>query len=218
VTWFNYAHGLSTAKCPFGGEPVPILPLVYRRVAIWGSSGGPSTYPDVVLDSLFWNVAGRILITRESDLADVTDLFYLLMVPWFKIQSLDIDSFHRDGDDVSILLSENSTLLLNKMKKTYSVNYRGIDIARNGTTFCPLDDERLALYALVSGVVTAPLPTGWDPTKLVAVALDTERHWEIPIESENGSVKVSIPARRPVIVYRHGDKGPKKLLYDKGRL
>jgi hypothetical protein len=203
VTWFNYADGLSTAKDPFGGEAVPILPLVYRRVAIWGSNSAPS-YPDRILDSLFWNIAGRIWLTNNTNLLEVTDLFYLIMVPWFKIQKLDIESYHHVGDNITIQLSNNSSILLNRPAKTYSVYFQGTEIARNESTFCQLDNARLALYALKAGQISATLPTGWDSTKLVAVALDVDKPFILPVESKNGTVTVSVPARRPVIVYRNG--------------
>lgn len=202
VTWFNYADGLARARCPFGGTPVPLLPLVYRKAAIWGANGRARPFPERVADALFWNTAGRIWLTDASPLEDVTDLFYLQMVPWFKIQSLDIESFERAGDRVTIGLEGEVKLDLNPIEGKYSVRLAGVEVARDGSTFCPLDGDRIAFYSLLPADLAAPLPADWKASEIEALALGVEKPEEIPCEPRGGSVRVSAPARRPVIVYR----------------
>jgi hypothetical protein len=206
------ADGLSRAKCPFGGMPVPILPLVYRKVALWGSGGRAKPYPERVLDSLFWNTAGRIWLTKKSDPQDVTDLFHLVTVPWFKTQSLGIEWFERNGDDVTIGLEKNCTIHLNPEKETYSVHLNGYEAARNGSTFCPLDEGRIAFYSLNPLELSADLPDSWEAANLAAIILDAEKPQECGARVEEDRIIVSVPARRPVIVYRDGASAKKRLL------
>ncbi len=214
VTWFNYADGLARSHCPFGGAPVPILPLVYRKVAVWGANGRMKPFPGRMVDALFWNTAGRIWLTQASPLEEVTDLFYLLMVPWFKIQSLDIETFERSGDRVRIGLEGKTRLDLNPTEGSYSVKLGGVEVARDGSTFCPLDGDRIAFYSLLPAELAAPLPGDWKASEIKAVALGVEKREEIPCNARGGSVRVSTPARRPVIVYRDAetaDRAPHRI-------
>lgn len=211
VTWFNYADGLARGHRPFGGEFVPMLPLVYRKTAIWGAGGHANPFPQQMLDALFWNTAGRIWITRKSPLEDVTDIFYLLMVPWFKIHALDIDSFARDGDRVTIGLENNATIELNESSQTYSVKLAGLEVARNGTTFCPLDEHRIAFYSLQPAELAAALPADWDPAEIVAVALDAEKRARTAVSVQDGEIRTTVAAHRPVIVYRDESRAEDKV-------
>jgi hypothetical protein len=212
VTWFNYADGLSRAKCPFGGKPVPILPLVYRKCAIWGGGGRPLGYPDRIIESLFWNTASRIWLTNKSDLRDVTDIFYLLMLPWLKTQSLAIEWFERQGDEVTIGLEGNCVIHVNSVAKTYSVQIDGFEVARDGSTFCPMDDGRVAFYSLSARQLSASLPEGWDPAKIAAIAMDAKKPELVPVTVEETRIKVPVPERRPLIVFRDGDAAKKRIL------
>ena len=211
VTWFNYADGLARAQCPFGGTPVPMLPLVYRKAAIWGAGGRAKPFPGRMVDDLFWNTGGRIWLTKDSPLEEVTDLFYLLMVPWFKIQHLDIESFERAGDDVTISLERNATLQLNTSRQTYSVKLSGFEVARDGSTFCPLDESRIAFYSLGAQELAVALPEEWDGTKIAAVALDVEKPEKVGVTVKAGKMRVPVPERRPVIVYRDPAEAEKRL-------
>jgi len=202
VTWFNYADGLARGRCPFGGKLVPILPLVYRKAAIWGAGGHAKPFPEQMIDALFWNTGGRIWITRKSPLEEVTDIFYLLMVPWFRLHSLNIESFDRDGDRVTIGLENNATIELNDSQQTYSVKLDSLEVAREGSTFCPLDQDRIAFYCFNAAELAAALPAGWDRTKIAAVALDAEKPERTTVVVRDGKIRVKVAARRPVIVYR----------------
>lgn len=211
VTWFNYADGLARARCPFGGTPVPMLPLVYRKAAMWGADGHAKPFPERMIDALFWNTGGRTWLTKDSPLEDVTDLFYLLMVPWFKIHHLDIESFERAGEDVTIGLERNTTLHLNMSRQTYSVRLGGFEVARDGSTFCPLDDRRIAFYSLKAQELSIALPERWDGTTIAAVALDVEKPEKVGVTVKDSKVRVPVPQRRPVIVYRDTAEAQKRL-------
>jgi hypothetical protein len=36
----NFWYGQFSNACPFGGSIIPLLPLIYRKSAVWGYSGG----------------------------------------------------------------------------------------------------------------------------------------------------------------------------------
>ncbi len=87
----------------------------------------------------------------------------------------------------------------------------GLEIARDGSTFCQLDEGRIAIYSLEAKNLSALLPQGWDAAKIAAVALSVDKAEEFHATVEGGKVKLSIPARRPVMVYRGGEGARKGL-------
>ena len=73
--------GVAGGECRFGGQPIPLLPLVYRHSVIYGGSGGGVEEPQ---NRLFYNSRPGRWYYASSDRADITDYFYLGVVPWFK--------------------------------------------------------------------------------------------------------------------------------------
>jgi len=201
-----YWHMPTPSPCPFGGKPVPLLPMIYRQSAIWGDWGRNREYPERLLNMLFYNACPHLSITTSSAPAEVTDLFYLMMVPWFKLQFRNIESFRREGERTSIGLEGNSEIDLGWQNKTYKVTIDGTEVARDGSTFCPLDDHRIAFYSLVAKELSAPLPKGWNPASITGRALTTGSSHDVPVAVEGGRVHVAVSAQQPVIV-DHDRKG-----------
>lgn len=200
VSYYWYAQGPS--PCPFGGQPIPLLPMIYRHSAAWGQSGQTPTFEDKMLKMLFYNGCPRGWLTSDADRKDITDWAYLMMIPWFKVHRRAIESFRRDGERTVIGLEGNSLIDLDWGKKSYSVTVEGCEIARDGNTSCPIDESRIAFYSLAGKDLSVPLPSGWDAKLVTAFALDVNKPTDIGVTVKNGDVSVSVPARRPVIVFR----------------
>ena len=58
---------------------------------------------------------------------------------------------------------------------------------------------------------TPHVPHGWDAGKVAAIVLSSEKAEPFEIKVENGKVQVSVPAQKPVIVYRDGERAKKRL-------
>jgi hypothetical protein len=204
-----YWHMPTPSPCPFGGKPIPLLPMIYRQSAIWGDWGRNREYPAHLLNMLFYNACPHLSITTSSSPAEITDLFYLMMVPWFKLQSRNIESFLRQDERTLIGLQGNSEIDLDWQNKTYKVTIDGVEVARDGSTFCPLDDHRLSFYSLAAKDLTALLPKGWNPASITARVLTKGGSQDVPMAVEGGRVRVTVPAQQPVIVYRdHKEQTP----------
>src|SRR5437667_9774306 len=111
ITFFCYPP--SPAPCPFGGKAIPMLATIYRQSAVWGFNIGrraAATAAERALNFLFYNAAPHTSITMETDLQNFTEAYYLTWVPWFKLQSRNIDSFHRDGERTESGMERNSHL------------------------------------------------------------------------------------------------------------
>lgn len=207
MTSYGYMQGGLGEKPPFGGEQVPLLPTIYRKTAVWGASGGRGQeLIDRLLNMLFFNtVGGAGFRPGGGDLMDISDAYYLHMVPWFKLHDRNIESYNRTGSEVVIGLEGNSRIWMDLAAKTYSVTFGGVEIARNQSTFCQLDNDRLAFYSIDAGNLSAPLPEGWNPAQIGALALSTDSAEEVEPEVVEGRINVFVPGRRPVIVYRDGE-------------
>jgi hypothetical protein len=87
------------------------------------------------------------------------------------LHTLNIESFDRDGDRVTIGLEGNSLIVLDWATKKYGIVLDGVEVARDDSTFCPVDNDKIAFYALAPQTLTATLPMGWKAEEMVAVAL-----------------------------------------------
>jgi hypothetical protein len=52
----------------------------------------------------------------------------------------------------------NSQIVLDWAKKSYSVVLDGVEVARDDSTFCPVEKDKIAFYALTPQTLTATLP------------------------------------------------------------
>jgi len=205
----NYWHMPRPRPCPFGGQPIPLLPMVYRKSAVWGLSGRASDYPGAMLDMLFYNACGHIYIKADPDPAEITDYFYLMVLPWIKLHARNIEWFRREGERTLIGLEGDCSVDLDWKNKTYSARIAGTDLTRDGSTVCELDAGRIAFYSLD---FFAPLPKSWDRGKFTAIALSVDAPQEHKVDVGESKLTILVPRRRPVIVYRDGEAAKRRLL------
>lgn len=200
---------------PFGGEKVPMLATIYRKSAVWGRSGKTKGPLDTLLDMFFFNGcqnSWQMGSAFTSDPQVMTDWVYIYTLPWMKVRGLDIESFRREGERTVIGLEGGGVIDLDWQKQTYSVKVGGAEIARDSSTFCPVDDSRIAFYSLQAGRLSAPVPKGWDANKIAAVALSLEKPQGVEVAVEGGRMSVSVAARQPIMVYRDGAEAKQRLL------
>jgi hypothetical protein len=193
------ADGVAGGTDPFGGEPIPLVPAIYRHSAIWGGQSGSPRDP---ARNLFWDSRPIVWYANATNREDITDFYYLTVVPWMKLHNLDIQSYRHSGYSSEIGLGPDSGISIDWMQHRYSVVLQGQEIAGNDATFCPLDDNRIAFYSREARELSAPLPNGWPPQSIAGKALFADHQADYAVAVENGRIAVSVPAGRPIIVYR----------------
>ncbi|MFZ0340669.1 MAG: endo-alpha-N-acetylgalactosaminidase family protein [Terracidiphilus sp.] len=199
-TW--YAQTSETS--PFGGKPVPLLPLVYGKSAIWGLNG--SARGDGVATRsryLFWNAVMHEILGASTDRKQITDVFYLNLIPWMHLHQRELESFERNDEKVKIGLEGNCHIAIDNGAKTYRVSLGGVDVASEDAVFCPMDADRICFYSLKAGDLSAAWPAGWNPADAVAVALSIGKRDPFEFKMLNRSVTVNVAAQQPVILYRN---------------
>jgi hypothetical protein len=199
----NFWYGQFSNACPFGGSIIPLLPLIYRKSAVWGYSGGSrADHAFDRINQFFYGGCPHSILRGDFDRAKITDTWYLDLLPWFHLHTLNIESFDREGDRVTIGMEGNSHIVLDWAKKSYSVVLNGVEVARDDSTFCPVGDDKIAFYSLAQQTLTATLPAGWNAGEMAAAALSTDKRTPVDFHVDGNQIKVATKAQQPVMVYR----------------
>lgn len=198
MSW--YAGG--PKPCPFGGKPVPMLSMIYRKSAVWGRAGNAGDLPLPLM--MFYGEAQHSIFNGDTPRERMLDSFYLAMVPWFRLHMLNIEGFERDqARTVTTLEGAGNHVDIDWQKQSYSVYLDGAEVARQNATFCPLGPDRIAMYATSDGPLTATLPAGWDPGEVTGFVLSADRRDPAALQREGRRVTADLRARQPVMLYRH---------------
>jgi hypothetical protein len=194
-------NGPAGEESPFGGEAIPLVATIYRKSAIWGMRGQAwKKQPE--LYSLFYNGHEFPWLPQDDWEREFTSFYYEKLVPWYQVHYRNIESFLRDGDRTVIGLEGNSRIDLDWKADQYSVTVGGVEVARDGDTFCPIGRDRVAFYSRTARELSAPLPEGWDAGAAVARTLTADKAEPAAVTVRDGKLIVKVQAERPVMVFR----------------
>ena len=132
------------------------------------------------------------------------DIYYGALVPWYQIHYRNIESFRRDGQRTAIGLEGNSSVEQDWGTGQYRVTVNGAEVAKDGDTYCPVGEDRVAFYSRTGRRLSAPLPGGWKADEVVGRALLADRSEAVKVSASGGKIAVDVPAMRPMMVFRDG--------------
>jgi hypothetical protein len=198
-------NGPEPSSCPFGGEQIPLTAIVYRKAAIFGGSGDGKPRPR---ESLFWNSRPGVWFENSTDRKEITDFYFLVVLPYNKIHLLDVKSFSARGTVREIRLEGDSTIWMDATGSSYGVKWNGATVTTNESTTCPVDANRIAFYSKNGGRLHYPLPARWSAAELTARRLTVNGREPFPVQVEDGQIEVDIPAQVPVMVYARDNAVP----------
>jgi hypothetical protein len=188
----------SPRRCPFGGEPLPLTAMVYRKAAIFGGASGGGVRPQ---ESLFGNSRPGLWFEHATDRREITDFYYLIALPYGKVHRLDATRYDTAGTLRTIQLEGGSVVAMDVAGTGYRVVLAGKTIAQDGATTCPVDATKIAFYAREGGRLSYPLPEGWTAATVTARVLTVDGRKEMAVSIVSGEIVVEVPARVPVMVY-----------------
>ncbi|GLX68438.1 endo-alpha-N-acetylgalactosaminidase family protein [Paenibacillus glycanilyticus] len=189
--------GVHGSPCPFGGKAIPMLPLIYRHSVVYGGESGPA--PKDPASILFYNSRPGPWFGADSSYGDITDFYYLNLIPWMKLHDLDIETFSRNGELASIGLSGGAGILIDEELHQHEAIYNGATILQNWSLTCPLDDNRIVFYSREEKELNYPLPPG---ARVVDVQALYSGHRETAAYAIiDNRILIQVPAQRPIFVY-----------------
>jgi len=178
-----------------------MLPLIYRKSAVWGRASNRGDLPLLLM--MFYGEAQHSIFNGDTPIDNMLDSFYLAMVPWFRLHLLNIEGFERVGGRTTTTLEGSGNRVdIDWEKKSYSVTLDGAEVARDSSTFCPLGEDRIAMYSTADGPLVATVPSSWDTKDVTAKALFADRTEPMKFDLAGRRLTVQMQARRPVMIYR----------------
>jgi hypothetical protein len=201
ISAFWYAQASDAA--PLGGYSIPLLQLVYGKSAIWGlGTGMRNNGFELRAQNLFWGANLHAIMSYETDRKEITDMYYLVMVPWLHLHELEVRAFVRVGDRTSTAYEGDTRVEIDWGSQTYRVILDGNEVANQDAVYCPLDADRICFYSNRAQQLTAAWPRGWSASEAAAVALSIGKREMVEFTVKNGRVAIDIPAQQPAILYR----------------
>ena len=190
--------GPGMSPAPFGGEAIPLVATVYRGRTIWGTGGTELNEAGL---QLFWNTRSSLWFEASSDRRSMAEFYYLVVLPYGKLHRLSVEGYESQGSTRRILLERNSQIVRDLANESYAATVDGIEIARDGSTCCPIDARRVAFYARTARRLVYPLPAGWEADKMTGRAMTLGGRIAHPVRCEGGKILVEVAAGQPVVVY-----------------
>lgn len=200
------ADGVGGGASYFGGEAIPLVATIYRKSAIWGTGDFARNDPK---RSLFWNCRSIQWYSDTTDRKYIIDYYFMTVLPFNKVHDKAVTGYIHHGYNTEIQLEGNSKIINNWMSGEYSIKADGVQIAGQNSTYCPIDENRVAFFSRDSKVLKAALPAGWDSSVITARALYLDHREPVKVQVEKGNMLVNVIAGTPVIVYRNGDLAEK---------
>jgi hypothetical protein len=198
-----YAGG--PTPCPFGGQPIPMLSMIYRRSARWGRSSNKDDLPVQLM--MFYGEAPHSIVNGDTPIDRILDTFYLALVPWFQTNQRDIEGFSRDGQrTITEFAGEGNRIEIDWSGSGYTVTLGGAAVAHAGATYCPLGEERIAMYCTTNQELSCELPREWQVDRITASALLPGGKQPVTVAARQGKLFVQVKARQPVMIYRNAQK------------
>ena len=183
---------------PLGGDQIPLTAIVFRKSTIFGSAGGGELH---IQRNLFWNSRPGVWYQHNTDRRNITDYYYLVVLPYNKVHFLNAESYSMDGSQRTLHLESGSEITMDTTSDYYSVSWNSTLIATKESTTCPMDENRIAFYSRTEGRLEYPIPTHWSSAKVIAKSLSIDKAKPHPVQIAKGMIQIDVPAQVPIIVY-----------------
>ena len=212
ICCFWYLTG--PGPCTFGGTPIPLVPLLYGRSAVWGLSGAGAKGDPAFVRILerFYGAAPHSMMRHDTDPAQFLDAFYLGMVPFFALRGRSIDNFERNGDSTRIILERGAVIESDPVAQHISITLDDVEVLHDDYLVCPFPrsgkptpaTDRIACYSITERDIDVPLPRDWNSRDVVATTLHGDKRESASIQpATDGTIRLHLAARQPVILYRN---------------
>ena len=201
----NFVENDFFGDCPFDGESIPLLSLIYRNAAMYGGDEmrGPGDWGLRLIHNIRKVMWFPWTKKNVDEIRELTQFFYELYVPWFLLHRLEVVDYERCGTVQRMTLEDGCKIEADEATEAYCVVWHGKIIAQNECVTCPLNEEKIAFFANEDTALSYPLEEEWLDEPLFARELDydgTTKEW--PYTVRDGMLNVTVRPGLPVIVSR----------------
>ena len=202
VGYMGYGHNIRTfpddSHLFSASKAIPVLTALYHGVIGYNSCGFETPHSRMINTLKF---AGTVSIeftsTREEPWAEHA---YLYSLPMNQIEDEFMTGYTENGDNVTLEFTNDSKIEYNIPEQKYRIVYKGVDVARDFTSFFPgAKEDTMLAYSLNGGEMTYELPENLANKPLKATILTAEGPGEeYPIAVKGNTITVNMPAKTPL--------------------
>ena len=135
-------------------ERIPLIPLIYHGKV---TAGGDASTDAGKLDQLEYGWTFSIDWYKTTPDSEITDLYYLISVPWSLLAEREMTGFERDGEWEKVVYAEDTYVRVNRTASRYEVVVDGILIAKDFATFAQVSDDTWVAYSREGGTIQIPV-------------------------------------------------------------
>ncbi len=149
-------------------EEIPLIPFIYHSKVSFGGISGEGK--SGVMKSLIYGAASfRSLRAPFKSMHNITDRFYLVVLPWNKLYSKKMDFYTKNGTIEKVTYEDGSYVEVDNEAKKYVVQVDGEVICKDFTCFVPKGDNVYLGYSKDGGPFSYAVPKQWKKTRDVKV-------------------------------------------------
>jgi hypothetical protein len=142
-------------------EEIPLIPFIYHSKAGYGGLGGDSK--SGIMRSLLYGAASfRSLRAPFRNLHSISDMYYLVILPWNKLYGKKMDSYLKEGTVEKVTYEDGGCVEIDSEAKKYVVQVNGRVISKDFTCFIPKEDNIYLGYSKDGGLFRYPIPRHWE--------------------------------------------------------
>jgi hypothetical protein len=179
-------------------EEIPLIPFIYHSKVSFGGIGGEGK--SGIMKSLLYGAASfRSLRAPFRSMHNITDRFFLVVLPWNKLYGKKMDSYRKEGTVEKVTYEDGSCVEVDHEAKKYVVQVNSEVISKDFTCFIPKEDNVYLGYSKDGGLFSYPVPRRWkkgEGVKVVKLGEDGKTK-PISVQLKNGLLSFSAESGTP---------------------
>jgi len=155
----HFWHLICRDEVYYGNEEqIPFIPFIYHSKASYG--GIVSSRLDM-MKALLYGATFSYDFDKSTDLHYITDLYYLVTLPWTKLYGKNMMSYSKKGTVERVTYEDRCYVEVNLKTRRYVVTVNGEVISKDFTCFVPVKNDLHLGYSKDGGMFKYPVPAHW---------------------------------------------------------
>jgi len=183
-------------------EQIPLIPFIYHSKASYGDIISSRLG---VVKALLYGLTFSCDFDRNTDLHYITDLYYLVTLPWTKLYGKNMASYSKKGTVERVTYEDGCYVEVDLKTRKYLVVVNGEVISEDFTSFVPMKKDLYLGYSKDGGPFKYPLPAHWKKGRDVHV---------LKLSASGETEEVSFQLDKGFLSFLAGPGTPYKILFE----